>query len=335
MTAAKESEQKVAPTDGTDRSLLPTGFQYRLKFNQTSATISSVGATIRSFTVNGQSYLDETPSGEMVSRARGQMLLPWANRIADGRYTFRGSLHQLPINELELNNSIHGLVRWQQFYAVSQSEDTLSLRHLLPPSPGWPFLLETTISFQVFDALLLITVTCENRGVQPAPLVFGSHPYLKLPETPIGDCLLFIPARKVWIVDDRKNPSEMISVNDTERTPSDLDFSTPRTLGSEYLDYAFTDLVHSQLATALMLPEGLKAPNFNHSYITDGSTKVGVFFDHHFKAVQAYFDPSSHSNASIAIEPMTGPPNAFNIEDDDHTIDPSEVKEFKWGIFVQ
>ena len=40
-------------------------------------------------------------------------LIPWPNRLAEGRYSFAGSEHQLPLDEPERENAIHGLLRWR------------------------------------------------------------------------------------------------------------------------------------------------------------------------------------------------------------------------------
>lgn len=322
----------------------PTGVQYHLKKGETSAVISSVGATLRSLTFQNESYLEETPIDEMVSKARGQMLIPWANRIADGRYTHQGVSYQLPINEVELNNSIHGLVRWQEFDLISHSSDTLALRYLLVPSPGWPFILETTITFELKDALLLISINFKNRGTTSAPLMFGSHPYLKIPKRRVRECSLCIPANQLWLVDERKNPVEKVSVDNSASLktlvgPShdivDLDFRSPRRIGDTYLDYAFTDLTHSSGMARYSAPDDAKFDSFDRAYITDGTRKCGIFYDRNFDHVQAYFDSSNPSNASIALEPMTGPPNAFNLEPDSNLLAPFETKVLQWGIFVE
>ena len=322
----------------------PTGIQYHLKKGETSAIISSVGATLRSFRFQNESYVEETPIDEMASKARGQMLIPWANRVADGRYVYQGVSYQLPINEIALNNSIHGLVRWQEFDLISHSVDTLALRYLLVPSPGWPFILETTINFELKDALLLISINFKNRGTTSAPLVFGSHPYLKIPNRPVQECSLYVPANQLWLVDEKKNPVEKVSVDDSASLkalvgPSadtvDLDFRSPRRIGGTYLDYAFTDLINSSGQARQSTPDHAMLDSFDRAYITDGTRKCGIFYDQNFDHVQAYFDSSNPSNASIALEPMTGPPNAFNLEPDSHVLEPFETKDLQWGIFIE
>jgi galactose mutarotase-like enzyme len=50
------------------------------------------------------------------------MLLPYANRIAGGKYTFNGTEYQLPINDVAgLNNSLHGLL-WNKTMKVCSSD---------------------------------------------------------------------------------------------------------------------------------------------------------------------------------------------------------------------
>ena len=58
------------------------------------------------------SLLDGYGADEMSSSGRGQVLIPWPNRLEDGNYEFNGRRHQLPLNEPEHRNAIHGLVRW-------------------------------------------------------------------------------------------------------------------------------------------------------------------------------------------------------------------------------
>ena len=44
----------------------------------------------------------------------GQHLMPWPNRIRDGRYRFDGADMQLSLSEPDRHNAMHGLVRVYQ-----------------------------------------------------------------------------------------------------------------------------------------------------------------------------------------------------------------------------
>jgi aldose 1-epimerase len=59
-------------------------------------------------TTGGRELVDGYGAYEMSSSGRGQALIPWPNRLQDGSYEFDGRHHQLPLNEPEHRNAIHG-----------------------------------------------------------------------------------------------------------------------------------------------------------------------------------------------------------------------------------
>ncbi len=77
----------------------------------------------------------------MCASGRGQVLIPWPNRIADGRYEFGDMQHQLPLNEAERGNAIHGLVRWSAWTVTEHETSRVTMEHQLHPQPGYPFAL--------------------------------------------------------------------------------------------------------------------------------------------------------------------------------------------------
>jgi aldose 1-epimerase len=76
------------------------------------AVIVEVGGGLRSYSIGDRSVVDGFSANEMSSSGRGQVLLPWPNRLEDGYYHFDGEHHQLPLTEPARHNAIHGLVRW-------------------------------------------------------------------------------------------------------------------------------------------------------------------------------------------------------------------------------
>ena len=77
----------------------PSGKQFSLELGDSPAVVTEVGAGLRSYCADGVELLDGYAVDQMCSGARGQSFLPWPNRIADGRYTFSGAEHQLPLTE--------------------------------------------------------------------------------------------------------------------------------------------------------------------------------------------------------------------------------------------
>jgi aldose 1-epimerase len=72
----------------------------------------------------------------MSSSGRGQVLIPWPNRLQDGSYEFNGRRYQLPLNEPEHHNAIHGLVRWSTWTATEREVHGASLAEAQRPDGG-------------------------------------------------------------------------------------------------------------------------------------------------------------------------------------------------------
>src|SRR5919197_3467507 len=68
----------------------PTGRQLTIAHGEQRAVVVEVGAGIREYTCAGRALLDGYGEAEMANGRRGLPLLPWPNRIEDGRYTFAG-----------------------------------------------------------------------------------------------------------------------------------------------------------------------------------------------------------------------------------------------------
>ena len=73
--------------------------------------VVALGGGLRSYEAAGRELLNGFRPGERPTSGRGQVLVPWPNRIEDGSYEFEGKRLQLPLNEPENGNAIHGLVR--------------------------------------------------------------------------------------------------------------------------------------------------------------------------------------------------------------------------------
>jgi aldose 1-epimerase len=92
--------------------IAPSGEQIAIAVGDQRAVIVEVGGGLRSYSASGLDLVDGYGGDEMSSSGRGQVLIPWPNRLEGGSYEFDGKHHQLPLNEPERRNAIHGLVRW-------------------------------------------------------------------------------------------------------------------------------------------------------------------------------------------------------------------------------
>ncbi len=93
-------------------SIPPTGEQYEIVSGGHRAVVTEVGATLRSYSRDGVDVVRGFAEQETVKGGRGQNLLPWPNRIRDGKYTFAGQSQQLWLSEPARHNASHGLVRY-------------------------------------------------------------------------------------------------------------------------------------------------------------------------------------------------------------------------------
>ena len=93
-------------------SIPPTGEQHEIVSGGHRAVITEVGAGLRSYAVDGVDVVRGFAEDAAVKGGRGQNLIPWPNRIRDGKYTFAGQAHQLALTEPARGNATHGLVRY-------------------------------------------------------------------------------------------------------------------------------------------------------------------------------------------------------------------------------
>ena len=83
--------------------------------------IVEAGGGLRSNSAAEWAILDGYGADEMCTSGRGQVLIPWPNRLQDGSYEFEGRRHRLPLTEPDTRTAIHGLVRWASWKWPSAS----------------------------------------------------------------------------------------------------------------------------------------------------------------------------------------------------------------------
>jgi aldose 1-epimerase len=293
----------------------PSGEQLELSFAGQRAVVTEVGAGLRAYSAAGREVLDGYAEDELAGSGRGQLLIPWPNRIRDGAYELDGRSHQLPLNEPKRGNAIHGLVRWVSWTVAERAADRVVLEHVLRPQPGYPFTLELRIEYSLSAEGLAVAVTARNVGTDACPYGAGAHPYLAVGAGGVDEATLRVPARAVLQADERGIPIGSAPVEGTE-----LDFAERRSVGSLRLDHCFTELDRDD----------------------DGRVRV------HLDATTLWADESypylmiftgdglpDANRRSLAVEPMTCAPNAFRSGEGLVRLEPDQTHRAAWGISVR
>jgi aldose 1-epimerase len=298
----------------------PSGEQHAIRHGDQVAVVTEVGATLRSFGAGGVDIVDGFDVGEPSPAGRGQVLAPWPNRLDGGRYTFGGREGSAAIDEPELGNAIHGLVRWLPWELRSRTQEAVALDCVLHPQPGYPWRLELGLEYRLGPDGLAISVRATNASTEPAPFGIGFHPYLSL-GIPVDDVRLTIPASRKLLTDERALP-----VGEEQVDGTSFDFRTTRTVGSTQLDTCFASLVPESDGRVRAQVEG------------EGRV-LELWADASFRYLQAYtgdtLEPASRRRQGVAIEPMTCPPNAFASGVDVIPLEPDAAWSGTWGISLQ
>ncbi|TQL52704.1 aldose 1-epimerase family protein [Subtercola boreus] len=309
----------TGPTEGP---VLPTGAQYEIigttSFGRAVVTVTEVAASLRSFTVDDVDIVQRYPLDAPPSRGAGIIMSPWPNRVDGGIWTYEGDEQQLDITDTEFGNASHGLLKNTPYRLLAHSASSITLGATIFAHPGYPFVVDTTVTYTLGRDGLHVTHTFENRGALRAPVAVGSHAYFRIGEVPTSELVLSCSAETVYVNDSRKLPLRPVPVS------GDFDLRRGVKVGDVELDDCFTDQRYSDERTSTMLtaPDGRSVTvwgdeSFGHTVICT----TDVFLDEHRLLVDA-----------IAIEPQTAAVNALNNGIGLTWLEPGESWEASWGV---
>ncbi|GEP26832.1 MULTISPECIES: aldose 1-epimerase family protein [Cryobacterium] len=302
----------------------PTGIQYDLTLQTPSGTtravVTEVAAGLRAYSVNGIDLVETFDEFVQPPMAAGIVLVPWPNRIRDGQWTQNGIKRQLALTEPTRQNAIHGLLRFAAYRELSRQSDSVTLGATVFPQSGYPFHLETEVTYALTAEGLNVTHRVTNVGAEAAPVAVGAHPYLKIGDVPTGDLVVRVDAATHLDVDDRLNPTGETPVDDTR-----FDLRAGIAVGDLDLDDGF----------------GGVGSAGEHTLTAADGRRVTLWGDENMRYVQVFTPrifPVSTAGAepirgqAIAIEPMTAPADAFNSGAGLHWLEPGEQWVVRWGI---
>lgn len=298
-----------------------SGAQYTIESGRYVATVASIGASLRTFTVGGRDLVVPFAADEIRPAFRGAILAPWPNRVVDGRYTIDGIEQVLSLTEPVNGHAIHGLAGWLNFTMIEQHADRVVLGATIEAQPGYPTRIELAVEYRLDADGLHSSVTATNSGAMVAPYGTGPHPYLVAGVGQVDDWSLELPASAVLTVTERLAPVAVEPI----AAGGGFDFREPRLIAGTFLDHAFTALDRDGTATATV-----------RVLAADGHG-VGMSWGEECKWVQVHTADVAKplpNRIGLAVEPMTCPPDAFNSGTDLILIEPGESSTAAWTIFA-
>lgn len=301
-----------------------SGEQHLLRSGDYEAVVAEVGASLRSLTCTGRDLVLPFDADVLRPDMRGAILAPWPNRTADGRYSFGGTSHQLPINELDTRTAAHGLVAWQRFAVRRADVSSCTLAATLEPQPGYPWRLLVEVTYALDEQGLSIEVGARNESASPAPFGVAMHPYLvpgAAGQRAADGAILDLQAGDVLLTDDRLLPTQLTPV--AEAGGARFDYRSRRAVGAAEINHCYTSLVRDDAGAATVC-------------VTDADgVGAEVSWDERSAWVQIYTADHMQGQAhrcAIAVEPSTCPPDALNSGSDLISIEPGTSVTAGWRI---
>jgi len=266
--------------------------------------------------INGCSSYSELIANEMYKSAK---LIPFPNRIKDGKYNYSGKNYQLHINHPAENHALHGFIYDKEFVvndvAINEDSAIIELEYFYNGFiPGYPFKFSTNITYALTREIGF-KCTTKVRNIDDRPLPFGDgwHPYFKF-EKKVDELMLKIPSTQKVEVDNRMIPTgEVIPFEQ---------FQQPEKIGDTNFDTGFILNQDKRSATTEI-------------YDPEQDVKIVIIQEtgeRKYNFLQVYIPPSRDS---IAIEPMTCNTNALNNKDGLIILEPNEEFYASYGVFLE
>jgi aldose 1-epimerase len=208
-------------------------------------------------------------------------LVPFSNRIANGRLVFDGQEFKLEANWPGVRHPMHG-EGWARAWDVARHDGQgVELVHEHDGKKGWPFRYRAQLSFRLDERALNVTMAIENLESRAVPAGMGLHPFF----TRDADSALAFRAAAVWLGDAEVLPTQRVAV------PAEWDYARSRDIGPG-LDNCFEDWDGRAAITWPARGLGLElqaSPPFHHAVV-------------YTPANRPYFcvEPVSHVNGKVA-----------------------------------
>lgn len=247
------------------------------------------GGSIAGFALDGAGDLLRPASDAALASGTGRdtacyPLLPFSNRIANGRLAVGDDVIQLRTNWPGVRHPMHGDGWAQVWDVVRQDRRSAELAYAHEAGAGisgWPFRYRARQTFVLYETGLTVELSIENLEDRDVPAGLGLHPFFVRD----ADAELACRLAGVWHTDAEVLPLQRVPV------PPEWDFSASRRVDGLGLDHCFDGW---DGAAAITWPQrGLRlvlsaTEAFRHLviYVPDGQRHFCV-------------EPVSHANGAV------------------------------------
>ena len=286
------------------------------------AIVSPLAASLKLLEVDGVELV-ESPDPALTGAAgppfaAGIVLVPWPNRVEDGRWWLDGIEQRLEITEPELGHANHGLLAAEAYRIERRDVGAVALAATIRDAPGYPFSLDTRVEYRLTATGVTVSHTIENVGPEDAPVAVGAHPYLRLGDVPTADLTLVMHADRAFDLDHAHIPRSSF---DVAGTPFDLRGGVRIAQAVRHAAYAGFSPTGDVIRHELRAPDG---------------RAVQLWSDPDFAYAQVFiterFPAAGGERMAVAVEPMTAPPNALRTGEALRWLSPGESWTVSWGI---
>lgn len=256
--------------------------------NYSCSILADYGAALNSYQFNGKEFVQgyQNITETQTQKYKGVILAPFPNRIANAKFSFEGNDFELPINRPKEGLALHGFLYNQPFEILQHEEKFIVLQYNYTNTfSAFPFLFTLIVAYELLDSgELKIKTVVKNTGEKIMPFGVGWHPYFVIDDSIDTMCLKMLACDKMELKNNI--PTEKLECFLTENKSLNLK------------EYHFDDcFVFNQ-------PE-IKFQLVGQKYQLNINAKSA----NNYPYFQIY---TPKTRDSIAIEPMSCAPNAFN-----------------------
>lgn len=253
--------------------------------------LPELGGMLNNYTVNGQNVIDGVTLDakgieQYLDAYPSAFLCPFPSRITNGKFQFNNKTHQLSCNDVVHHTALHGFIADKKFTIkkteVGAKHVSIVLNYIYDGHlDGFPYPFEVDIEYILdISGQLTFYSKITNTGESNFPIGIGWHHYFTLGE-PVDNLELNILSKHKIEFDEHLLPTgQIIDCKQVKGEISNKNYDTCFVLDGSIIK--------------------LKGKDVTLEIDVDYST---------FPYLQIY--TPDHRN-SIAIEPMTCIPNAFN-----------------------